>query len=1215
MVGLCVERSPDMLVGLIGILKAGGAYLPLDPSYPRERLAYMVEDAHASVLVTHAALLDRLPAGGVGIVRLDTDWPIISECPAVAPASRLHPQNTAYVIYTSGSTGEPKGAGIAHQNVVRLFGATERLFRFGADDVWTLFHSFAFDFSVWEIWGALLYGGRVVVVPHATSRSPADFLRLLAREGVTVLNQTPAAFYQLMQADRESSELGHALALRYVIFGGEALELRRLDEWYQRHSDSAPVLVNMYGITETTVHVSYIALDRAAVTANAGSLIGRGIADLRVYVLDGGLQPVPAGVTGELYVAGAGLARGYLGRAGLTAERFVADPYGPAGSRMYRTGDLARWRADGVLDFLGRADAQVKIRGFRIEPGEIEACLARHASVAQAAVIAREDQPGSKRLVAYVVAAAGASADAATLRAHVGQSLPAHMVPSAFVVLERLPLTPNGKLDRKALPAPDLTPPTVRRAPRTPQEEILCGLFAEVLGVERVGVDDNFFALGGDSIMSIQLVSRARKAGLLITSRAVFQRQTAGALARVAGVVEGTAPTDPSGGADTRVEPRPAERGRPEAGGRGPDAFPLVVLSQAEIDRLERQYPQIEDILPLSPLQEGLLFHALYDAQAPDLYTVQLVLALQGPLDGATLQAAVQALIGRHASLRAAFQHENLSRPVQVILPKVVPPWRNIDLSLLHAADREQRLAGILAEDRAERFDLASPPLIRSTLIRLSTDEHRLVLTHHHVLMDGWSTPVVAQELLTLYAHKGDAGALPRVTPYRDYLAWIAEQDRAAATAAWCEALAGLEEGTRLASPDRARAPIAPEQIALDLSESLTAALMRQARAQGLTLNTFIQAAWAILLGRLTGRDDVVFGVTVAERPPEIAGIETMVGLFINTLPLRIKLPAGKSLLALLKEVQDTQSLLTAHQHLGLAEIQNLVGVGELFDTLAVFENYPVDRERLLAGSGGLRLADVSVLDATHYPVGLMAVPGERLKLRLEYRPDLFERTGMEVMAARLLRLLEAAIAEPERAIGSLDILAPDERHTILHGWNDTARAVPSATVPELFAAQVARTPDAVAVVFENQSLSYAELDVRSNQLAHHLRSLGVRPETVVALCVERSPAMLVGLLGILKAGGAYLPLDPGYPRERLAFMLDDAAAPVVLTHSTLVGRLPTHGARLVCLDVEAPAIAQRPVTAAVRRARSATPRLRDLHVRLHRHAQGRRGRACEPGE
>ena len=1216
-VGLCVERSPEMLVGLIGILKAGGAYLPLDPSYPRERLAYMVEDAHASVLVTHAALLDRLPAGGVGIVRLDTDWPIISECPAVAPASRLHPQNTAYVIYTSGSTGEPKGAGIAHQNVVRLFGATERLFRFGADDVWTLFHSFAFDFSVWEIWGALLYGGRVVVVPHATSRSPADFLRLLAREGVTVLNQTPAAFYQLMQADRESSELGHALALRYVIFGGEALELRRLDEWYQRHSDSAPLLVNMYGITETTVHVSYIALDRAAVTANAGSLIGRGIADLRVYVLDGGLQPVPAGVTGELYVAGAGLARGYLGRAGLTAERFVADPYGPAGSRMYRTGDLARWRADGVLDFLGRADAQVKIRGFRIEPGEIEAALTRHASVAQAAVIAREDQPGNKRLVAYVVAAAGASADAATLRAHVGQSLPAHMVPSAFVVLERLPLTPNGKLDRKALPAPDLTPATVRRAPRTPQEEILCGLFAEVLGVERVGVDDNFFALGGDSIMSIQLVSRARKAGLLITSRAVFQRQTAGALARVAGVVEETAPTDPAGGAlpDTRIEPRPAERGRPEAGGRGPDAFPLVALSQAEIDRLERQYPQIEDILPLSPLQEGLLFHALYDAQAPDVYTVQLVLALQGPLDGATLQAAVQALIGRHASLRAAFQHENLSRPVQVIVPKVVPPWRNIDLSLLHAADREQRLAGILAEDRAERFDLASPPLIRSTLIRLSTDEHRLVLTHHHVLMDGWSTPVVAQELLTLYAHKGDAGALPRVTPYRDYLAWIAAQDRAAATAAWREALAGLEEGTRLASPDRARAPIAPEQIALDLSESLTAALTRQARAQGLTLNTFIQAAWAILLGRLTGRDDVVFGVTVAERPPEIAGIETMVGLFINTLPLRIKLPASKSLLALLKDVQDTQSLLAAHQHLGLAEIQNLVGVGELFDTLAVFENYPVDRERLSADSGGLRLADVSVLDATHYPVGLMAVPGERLKLRLEYRPDLFERAGMEAMAARLVAAAgggdcgaRAGDRQP-RHLGARRAAhdpARLERHRACGPVRHRAGAVRRAGRPHARCGRGAvREPEPQLRRARRARQSAGASSARSRRRA---RDRGRALRRALARDAGRAARHPQGRRRLSAARPGLPARAPGVHARR--------CRRAGRAHAFDVGRSAAHAWGTPCVPRCRGAGDRAPSRhRAVRRARPATPRLRDLHVGLHRHAQGRRRRAREPGE
>ena len=382
---------------------------------------------------------------------------------------------------------------------------------------------------------------------------------------------------------------------------------------------------------------------------------------------------------------------------------------------------------------------------------------------------------------------------------------------------------------------------------------------------------------------------------------------------------------------------------QPGAGGRSPCDLPLAVLSQNEIEWLESQYPRIEDVLPLSPLQEGLLFHALYDAQAPDVYTVQLVLALQGRLDSAALQTAVQALVQRHASLRAGFRHENLSRPVQIIVPRVEPPWRSIDLSLLDEADREERLADILAADRAARFDVASPPLLRFALIRLSADEHRLVLTNHHILMDGWSMPVLVQELLALYAHKGDATALPRVTPYRDYLAWIAGQDRAAAITAWREALAGLEEATHVAPHDPGHAPVAPEQITLSLSEPLTTALSRQARQQGLTLNTFIQTAWGILLGRLSGREDVVFGVTVAGRPPEIAGIESMVGLFINTLPLRIKLPASKPLIELLREVQEGQSALMAHQHLGLAEIQGLAGLGELFDTLAVFENYPLD--------------------------------------------------------------------------------------------------------------------------------------------------------------------------------------------------------------------------------------------------------------------------------
>ncbi|HKA80102.1 MAG TPA: condensation domain-containing protein, partial [Xanthobacteraceae bacterium] len=496
----------------------------------------------------------------------------------------------------------------------------------------------------------------------------------------------------------------------------------------------------------------------------------------------------------------------------------------------------------------------------------------------------------------------------------------------------------------------------------------------------------------------------------------------------------------------------------PGAGGRTPSDLPLVALSQGEIEQIEIQYPQIEEILPLSPLQEGLFFHALYDAQAPDVYTVQLDLGLDGSVDSAALQAAAQALVQRHSSLRASFRHENLNRPAQIIVPEVTVPWRSIDLSLLDDPIRAERLADILAQDRAERFDLAAAPLLRFTLIRLTADKHRLVLTNHHILMDGWSTPVLVQELLTLYAlerrARPSADTLPRATPYRDYLAWVAAQDHDAAIEAWREALAGLEGPTRLAPHDPRRKPATPEQVTLAVREALTAALTERARLQGLTLNTVIQAAWAILLGRMTGRDDVVFGVTVAGRPPELAGIERMVGLFINTLPLRIELAPSQRLLDLCRQVQESQSALMARQHLGLAKIQTLAGLGDLFDTLFVFESYPVDRDSLAADVGGLRLTDVSGHDATHYPLSLAAAPGERLQLRFNYRPDLFDRAAVEALAERLVRLLAAAVADAEQPIGALDILGRDERRAILRDWNDTARAVPSATLPELFAAQ-----------------------------------------------------------------------------------------------------------------------------------------------------------------
>jgi amino acid adenylation domain-containing protein len=529
-VGLCVERSLDLVVGLLGILKAGGAYLPLDPNSPEDRLSYMIADARVSVIVTHGALMDQVPGGSARIVRLDVDWPAIAALPETAPRGATLPDNLAYVIYTSGSAGRPKGTLISHDCVVRLLKATEARFDFSPADVWTLFHSYAFDFSVWEIWGALAYGGRVVVVPSQISRMPDAYYALLCREGVTILNQTPSAFAGL---SRVALSQNAPNKLRLVIFGGEALSLESLKPWFERYGDEFPRLVNMYGITETTVHVTCRPLGKPDLSLTADSVIGLPIADLQIYVLEPGLQPAPIGVAGELYVGGAGLARGYLGRAGLTADRFVPSPFGD-GERLYRTGDLAHWRSDGDLEYLGRSDHQIKIRGFRIELGEIETRLVEHSCVHQAVVVAREDASDDKRLVAYVVGSDAVPPDGDELRAHLKRSLPEYMVPSAYVVLEALPLTSNGKVDRRALPAPagNAVIQGEYVAPRTPIEEVLAGIWAEVLKLERVGVHDNFFDLGGHSLLAMRVVARIRgDLEVELPLRAVFEAPSVGELA------------------------------------------------------------------------------------------------------------------------------------------------------------------------------------------------------------------------------------------------------------------------------------------------------------------------------------------------------------------------------------------------------------------------------------------------------------------------------------------------------------------------------------------------------------------------------------------------------------------------------------------------------------------------------------------------------------
>ncbi|MEV7797398.1 amino acid adenylation domain-containing protein, partial [Streptomyces sp. NPDC087512] len=749
-VALALPRGADLVVAVLAVLKTGAAYLPVDPSYPQDRIALMLRDAApVRVLTTSEAAVGGALADSGLLLRLDAPDTLhaLDACPDHDPddadrAAPASPGQAAYVIYTSGSTGTPKGVVVPHRNVVRLFAATAPSFAFSDADVWTLFHSYAFDFSVWEIWGPLLHGGRLVVVPHQVSRSPEDMLDLVVREGVTVLNQTPSSFHQFSEADAAHPELSGALALRLVIFGGEALDLGRLRPWYERHPDDAPALVNMYGITETTVHVTQRVLDSAVADRHTSSLIGEALPDLRTYVLDDRLRLLPPGVPGELYVAGAGLARGYLGRPGLTSGRFVADPFGAPGARMYRTGDVVRLRPDGELEFVGRADDQVKIRGFRIEPGEIGGALGRHPAVAHVAVVLREDRPGDRRLVAYVVP--GERADrapqrfVAELREYAAGVLPEYMVPAAFVLLDALPLTPNGKLDRDALPAPDMDALVSVTAPRDTREERLSRLFAEVLGLERVGVDDDFFVLGGDSIMSIQLVSRAREAGLAITPRDVFLHKT---VERLAAAVAGPADTVPAG--DTEAE------------ATGP--------------------------VPLTPIVHWLRERG----GTADGYSQSAVLRSPADADVPRLTRVLQAVLDHHDVLRTRLVRAGGG----ALWSLEIPPRGSVDAeSLLHRVDASgtaaDGLPGLVArEAEAARLRLDPEAGVMVQAVWFDTGAGRgpgrLLLVAHHLVVDGVSWRILLPDLRAAWeaVSDGRAVSLPPVgTPFRRWAQHLNEE-------------------------------------------------------------------------------------------------------------------------------------------------------------------------------------------------------------------------------------------------------------------------------------------------------------------------------------------------------------------------------------------------------------------------------------------------------
>ncbi|HEX8431144.1 MAG TPA: amino acid adenylation domain-containing protein, partial [Longimicrobium sp.] len=878
-VAICVERSPEMLVGVLAVLKAGGAYVPLDPAYPVGRLRYMLKDSDPVAVLTHAAVAeirDEVLAG-LEIPVIDLDGPADSwsrQPDANLPCPGLSPDHLAYVIYTSGSTGQPKGVGVAHQNVARLFAATDEWFSFGPSDVWSLFHSFAFDFSVWEIWGALLYGGRLVVVPKDTARSPEEFYRLICREGVTILNQTPGAFRQLIAAQAASTEEHR---LRHVIFGGEALELPTLKPWFERNDDRRTRLINMYGITETTVHVTYRPITAADADRPGASPIGGRIPDLRLYILDPVGEPVPMGVAGELHVGGAGVARGYLNRPALTAQRFVPDPFGPAGSRLYQTGDMGRWLPDGTLEYLGRCDQQVKIRGFRIELGEIDARLAEQAGVREATVVTREETPGDVQLIAYYVA--DEVLDAQALRGYLSERLPEHMLPAAYVWLPAMPLTVNGKLDRKALPAPEGAAFAARgyEAPVGEIEVALAEIWADVLGLERVGRWDDFFELGGHSLRAVQIISRVRQVlGMDVALGELFLRSVLGDFARV---LEHT----------VHAELPPIAQVERGAGG-----------------------------LALSFAQQRLWFLEQMGGLG-STYHMRRRLRLHGELDRAAMLRALDRIVARHEALRTTFVVVG-GEPEQRITPVSESRFTLREHDLSDHADPDAALAAAMVEEGELPFDLERGPLIRGRLVRLAADDHVLMVTMHHIVSDGWSLGVFVHELSALYGAfgRGESDPLPFLpVQYADYAAWqrkwVTGEVLRQQADYWKTTLAGAPELLELPT-DHARPPqrdFTGGVARVELDEELTAALRALSRRAGTTLFMTLLAGWAAVLSRLAGQTDVVIGTPTANRGR--AEIEGLIGFFVNILVVRLDLSGRPSVNDLLGRVKSR--VLEAQQH------------------------------------------------------------------------------------------------------------------------------------------------------------------------------------------------------------------------------------------------------------------------------------------------------------
>ncbi|WP_164003015.1 non-ribosomal peptide synthetase, partial [Pyxidicoccus caerfyrddinensis] len=1133
-VGLCAERSLELVVGLFAILKAGGAYVPLDPSYPRERLVWMLEDARPAVLLAQPSLLSRLPeTQGTAVVSLGDEAPL--GLPTHAPVSLATPDSLAYVIFTSGSTGRPKGAMNAHRAVVNRLLWMQQAYGLSAQDVVLQKTPYSFDVSVWEFFWPLMVGARLVIARPGGHQEPDYLARLISEQRITTLHFVPS----MLQVFLEEPGLERCTSLKRVVCSGEALPLELAQRCLQRLPSAQ--LHNLYGPTEAAVDVTAYAcvLDEP----HRSIPIGRPIANTSIRLLDAHLRPVPMGVPGELFIGGIQVGRGYLARPELTAERFIPDPFSDTpGARLYRTGDKARWLADGNIEYLGRLDFQVKVRGLRIELGEIEATLEKHPQVRQAVVMVRD----GSHLVAYVVPPKGEQPPSTVdVRDFLKTKLPEYMVPSAFVTLEALPLNSSGKLDRKALPALDtaLTTTVEYVAPRTPTQQLLASLWSQLLGPARIGAHDNFFELGGHSLLATQVISRIRATfGVDLPISALFEAPTLEALA-------------------ASIDALARQ-------GLGPKLPPFQPVDRS-------------GVLPLSFAQQRLWF---LDQFIPDsaLYNMPAPLRLEGSLDTAALERSLSELVRRHEVLRTSFPEE-AGQPLQVIAPPAPLPLERVDLSALPTDAREAEARRLIEAECRKPFSLAQGPLLRALLLKLTDTEHVLLLNLHHIVSDGWSMGVLVREVAALYEafSQGQSSPLPELpVQYSDFAAWqrqwLQGETLEAQFSYWRQQLAGAPQVLELPT-DRPRPAVQSYRGAILsrlMPKTLARALQSLCQREGVTSFMALLAGFQSLLSRYSGQTDVVVGTDIAGRTH--ADTEGLIGFFVNQLVMRGDLSGDPTFRELLGRTRQVTLGAYAHQDVPFEELVRVLNPerslahAPIFQVKLVQQNTPAVALKL----PGLSLQGVEADTGTAKFDLTLSIneTSEGLACLCDYSTDLYDAESMARMLEHLQVLLEAAVAHPDTRLSALPLLTATERQQLLVEWNDTAADFPAdACIHHLFEAQVQRTPDAHALGFEGAWLTYRELDARANQLAHHLRSLGVGPEVRVGLCAERSLELVVGLFAILKAGGAYVPLDPSYPRERLAGMLEDARPAVLLLQPSLLQLLPeTPGAAVVSLSDEA---------------------------------------------